>query len=883
VAALLDGVLRGRSSALLISGHAGAGKTRLLHESVRVAGDEGITVAGAACLPLTTPLPFDPILALMRSIGDPLDGAVGRSSREMFGLAVAGLERACMAGPMLLCLDDLHWCDAATMDVIGHCLNRWTDLPVGWLLTSRLSDAPPELLTGTAERIDLRALTQEETGTLCRTMLGGDASERVAALIHQRTGGNPFLVTELLRAVHQRGPATTPAEGVAGDVVPASVGEAIDDRVGRLTPKARTALEWAAVLPEPFTLHELQALGGHDAAGACQELTDAGLLRGDGHRWSVVHALIRDAVYERLGERARVHRHGAVVDALGGASLTRLAPQLEGACRWSQAAEAYLQLGDTALERGWQGADAAALFVRAGEMAARADDEPLGRRARAGEALALLRVGEGRQANPRAEALRAELRSVGSAEERLAFLTAYARALVFGHQATDLPVAAEALQEAGPLIETAHGLRLARSLEARAFLALQTADWTPALADAQQAAELAHAGGDPGLEATALNHLGMALVWTRSTAEAQAVLDRALKCAVAAELPAQIAIAHHYLAICLECQGDLAGCRSHARGGLEQQGIAPWMVALLHLRLAAAVAGGGDLDGALAHALAAQQVAGRGGSRTQARVARELSYVHVLRGETAHARQLLETDVASAPELDRPSLWWGALLEEEGELPDALASYRDGCGRGGIYTIRCLSGVARTAAVLGELNTARETLPQLTACAVRWAGTRWRSHETRAWIAVGEDRIEAAVAEFGAAATATPYAYEAARLRLQAAHLARDRVGVQSAIAAFDAMQAMRAADRARATARELGLRPGRRQDRTGVLTAREQEVARLVAAGQTNAEIAASLYLSSRTVERHVGNILSKLGLRSRVQIAVDAAAGRLPGALVG
>jgi DNA-binding NarL/FixJ family response regulator len=100
------------------------------------------------------------------------------------------------------------------------------------------------------------------------------------------------------------------------------------------------------------------------------------------------------------------------------------------------------------------------------------------------------------------------------------------------------------------------------------------------------------------------------------------------------------------------------------------------------------------------------------------------------------------------------------------------------------------------------------------------------------------------------------------------------------AIEAFDQMGAIHAADRARAIARGLGMRPGRRQSGEGVLSAREQEVVQLVAAGQTNAEIAAALYLSPRTVERHVGNILNKLGFRSRVQVASEAAAGRLPGA---
>ncbi len=93
-------------------------------------------------------------------------------------------------------------------------------------------------------------------------------------------------------------------------------------------------------------------------------------------------------------------------------------------------------------------------------------------------------------------------------------------------------------------------------------------------------------------------------------------------------------------------------------------------------------------------------------------------------------------------------------------------------------------------------------------------------------------------------------------------------------------MGALAAADRTRAIARSLGLRPGRRRRQAGVLTEREQQIALLVAAGKTNNEIGATLYLSPRTIERHVGNILTTLGHRSRVQLAAQIAAGQLPGA---
>lgn len=90
----------------------------------------------------------------------------------------------------------------------------------------------------------------------------------------------------------------------------------------------------------------------------------------------------------------------------------------------------------------------------------------------------------------------------------------------------------------------------------------------------------------------------------------------------------------------------------------------------------------------------------------------------------------------------------------------------------------------------------------------------------------------------------------------------------------------MSAADRTRQLARQLNFRPGRRRQQAGVLSAREQQIALLVAAGKTNNEIGATLYLSPRTVERHIGDILTKLGYRSRVQLTAHVASGRLPGA---
>jgi DNA-binding CsgD family transcriptional regulator len=219
------------------------------------------------------------------------------------------------------------------------------------------------------------------------------------------------------------------------------------------------------------------------------------------------------------------------------------------------------------------------------------------------------------------------------------------------------------------------------------------------------------------------------------------------------------------------------------------------------------------------------------------------------------------------------------VLEEEGRPAEALSAYRTGTVLDDPIAMWCEAGVARTAVAIADMPCARESLTRLSRFVARWPIGEWMREEAHAWVAAGERRTEDAIAHFSAAAAACPSAYDAARLRLEAARWAQNRPELLNAIEQFDQMGAVAAADRARAAARQLGMRPGRRRRTVGTLSAREEEVAQLVAAGQTNAEIAASMYLSPRTIERHVGSILTKLGYRSRIQIANAVARGHLPG----
>ena len=723
---------------------------------------------------------------------------------------------------------------------------------------------------------------------LAEAVLGTpDVSEDLVTALYQRTDGNPFLCVELVRALSRADAdaqaGRVRARGALDSLVPATVADAIEDRADRLSATALGALRWAAFLPEPFSFEELDAVGGAGVGDASAELADAGFLVTDQDgRWIFVHSIIRDALYREVPEGERARRHSVVADALAAGPTERLAPQLEYARRWVEAAEAYLRLGESALASG-QGEDAARLFERSEDLAAVFTDESLGRRARAGRVLGLVRAGAGDEARAAAAAVRSELRATADPSERLRFLCRYAMALMFVVVASDIEEAREVLAEAKPLIAKAEGTGLAEALATRAWLLLRTGEPTQAVADAAAAAELVRGAHDVVIEARVLSSLGLAVGMARSATEGIQILERAAELAVEAGLPGDAARAYVNLSYLDALSDDLVAMRAHVNLGLAIAGAPPSVVSTLRMNLGFVEGHLGNLDAALAHELAALRIAARGGPWTQTRAACSLAYMHVWRGELVAARRLLESnelEPGSFIDARSAELWGMLFLREEGDPAEALGNYHNGTALDDPVSVNCEAGVARTAIALGDLPTARAVLARINPLVARWPLGEWMREETRGWIAEAENRTADAIAHFRAAADRASRAYDAGRLRLEAARLTADREQLMAVIDEFERMGAGHAADRARAVARSLGMHPGRRHIPAGALSAREQEVAQLIAAGQTNAEIAAALYLSPRTVERHVGNILTKLGYRSRVQIAAEAASGRLPGA---
>ncbi len=812
---VLRDAARGVCSGAFVLGDAGAGKSRLLAEAAGMAAAHDIRAASAGCLPLSIRLPLDPVVELLRVLGDPIEPSDRRAAEPLFSAAVEGLVRASLEAPLLVCLDDLQWADPATVELVHYCLVRLKDLPLTWLLSGRPDRAQAALpyrveRAASLARIELAPLGREGTRRLTEHFIDRSPAAELVEVIHARTGGTPSLSVELLRDLGDRAGSLGDDELVrhAGATLPAGIRGAVDDQMASLSPEARAAIEWAAVLWEPFLDGELESAMSHRPTCALDELETAGLLVGDSTGWAFRHAIVRDAVYSRLGSAERTRRHGVIADSVSDGPPALRAAQLEQAARWTDAARVYLELA-----LGAKGQEVVTLSQRASALALRGDDARLARDADARAILSLVAAGRLAVDGPEVAAFCTQQRGLADAQEQARFLASLGLSAMECLRAWDPAGVRDLLAEAERVIDPA-------DLEGRALLLT-----------AKARLKVRH------------GELAQALSCAREAADRISELER----------------------------------HGSAGDGLADPARVPWLRAALGRLHADA----GDLDGALAHHSAALH-ARRLAARDTTEIALMLVETHLMRGDLAIARPLLEEHPPSDGRDGDPRLpqLWGLLLEEEGRLAEALSCFESAPLEHPTSASRAAGGV-RVAVAIGHLREARVALRHLEGLAGRWPAGACAHAEGRAWVAEAEQRDAEAARAFLEAATLAPSAYHQARLRLEAAHLTANRCAVRELTASFEAMGATGAVQRARGVARALGMRPLHRGPApAGALTPRETAVVALIAAGRTNGEIAAQLCVSPKTVERHVTHILAKLGMRSRVQVATEAACGRLSGA---
>jgi DNA-binding CsgD family transcriptional regulator len=304
-------------AAVLVSGEAGVGKTALLKGFAD--GSAGrARILRAGCEPLLAARPIGPFDDLAQALGGELRELVGDHGKP-HAIAMALLAELREPAPALLILDDLHWADEGTLDVVRLMVRRLAGEPLLIALSFRDDELGPwhplRILVGELSvdapmtRIRLAPLSQAAIGTLAEPF-GVDPAE-----VYRRTGGNPFFATELLAA--------------GGEEMPDGVADAVLARVARLPAAARAVVEAAAVAGPAAELWLIDRLRG-DAGERLDEGVAAGVLISGGDTVSFRHELAREAVLSAVGDQRKMALHRATLDALssppwGEPDLARLA------------------------------------------------------------------------------------------------------------------------------------------------------------------------------------------------------------------------------------------------------------------------------------------------------------------------------------------------------------------------------------------------------------------------------------------------------------------------------------------------------------------------------------------------------------------------------
>ncbi|MFN2519314.1 MAG: AAA family ATPase [Jatrophihabitantaceae bacterium] len=354
---------RGDARVVLIAGEAGVGKTTLV-EALR----DGVTDARwlwGACDGAFTPVPLGPLYDVASQAGGGLaEACCDDAPRERMFRAL--LDDLTGSGRLtVLVVEDVHWADEATLDLLAFLAPRLRDARAMLLVTYRDDGLGPdhrlrktigELATHrSTRRVSLPALTRDAVERLAR----GTGLE--AGQLFELTGGNAFLVSEVVQA------------GTSD--VPPSVRDAVLARVARLSAGAREVLEAAAAIGTRVEVGVLRDVTDADPLDVDECLT-AGTLLSDGQGFRFRHEIARHAVEQAVPAHRRAERHQRILDALLAAGITddaRLAHHAEGAAD----AGAVLLHARRAAERASALAahrEAAAQYERALRFAGQTDD-----------------------------------------------------------------------------------------------------------------------------------------------------------------------------------------------------------------------------------------------------------------------------------------------------------------------------------------------------------------------------------------------------------------------------------------------------------------------------------------------------------------------------
>jgi DNA-binding CsgD family transcriptional regulator len=963
--AALDRARAGGPSTVLIGGEAGIGKTRLVTEFTAGTAASGVRLLAGGCLDLGAEgLPFAPFAAMLRELvrdlgadgvaallpaqathefarllpefgeaGAETDPAFARA--RLFEQMLTLLERLAEAGPVVMIIEDAHWADRSTRDLMAFLIGSQQVLDGVLIVVSYRSDElhrthplRPLLaeLTrlGWVERMELPRLGRLQADELVARITGREPEPRLADQIYQRAEGNPLFVEELLCC---DGGLTTELSESLRDLLLAGV-----QRLPEETQELLRAASAGGQRSSHALLAAVTGLDGDDLARGLRPAVAANVLRADEDGYTFRHELGREAIYDDLlpGERTRLHTRFA--EALG-SDAGLVAPGrglIEQAHHWYHAHDT-----GWALVSAWQAAAAA------GHALAHAEQLTL-----------LARVLELWDKVPDAaerigashldvlEQAAAAAKGAEEPERGIAFASAALKEIDPAAEPVRAALLLETRAKLGDLngrADPAADLRAALELvpaglgdAARARVLVSEARY---LAEphgpegrvaAEEALSLAQRVGDAATQVSALcelacieSHSGNDLAALAMLAEARSLAGKSG--ALRPLLHAAINESH-----VLEGLGEHERAAEVARAGIasaRDYGLARSTGTFLAINVAEPLVSLGRWDEAIEvieHALALSP------PRINRLALRMLAGgIALRRGDLAGARELADAARAGLGRVGkqgcREGQYYLPLAQLEAEL--SLAEGRPADARDVVtaaadrfdlvhdprYAWPLLAVGARACATVPAVRGPAvaegpgDLLGRLRTLAAKmdaWGPVQLAGRLTFAAEAGSELGDEAdggpvlahgpALARWDLAAAAweraaQPYQTAAAMLRAaNAAMTAGDRDAaaqrLRPAAELADQLGARPLAEEVGLFARSARFALGAGRDATSPaprplgLTARESEVLRLVAAGRSNPEIAAELYISAKTASVHVSNILAKLGVGSRGEAAAAA-----------
>jgi ATP/maltotriose-dependent transcriptional regulator MalT len=913
ISGLLSATASGAGGCAVLTGAPGIGKTRLLADAHERARDLGLAVAPGRAIDLDRAAPLRSLLsAVSAAEPEPVDLAALKDHTgdrlwyvDRLGEAI---EEYVSRRPLVILLDDTHWCDELSALALRVLVPRLSSSPLRWLLTRRPvptssagQDAIDWLIDEGAAEIRLGPLDDAAVRDLCANVIGAEPDATVLALAAGGRG-NPFLLEQYLTALAATDQILVSGgvASVVGGDLPSSFLSAVDQRLRGLTAQARRLLQAASVFGRPCTLHAAAQLLGVRAAAlvpAAEEAVSAGLLAEQGTGLTFAHDLLRQAVYDNLSGPARstMHREAATVVRAEGCSPVEVADHLvrSGQRGDAEAVDVLRAAADEVAARA--PSTAADLMVHALGMLPELDPQ---RAALSATAVGLL-ASAGRVAEAR-ELGESALRGAVDVRTRATVLLGLAEALKHSGQnrgAADYARRALAEPAVPPEIQAhlhaieAHALLYASDLlgadrsgaeadrlgtatgesaatsfgnAARSVVAHAEGRLDDALAYAGRAVQVADAAGGTALHRHPRIWLGNALVALDRFDEAEETFTIGRQKAEELGTGWSQPLWHYYNASLLIARGRLDEAVADAEAGVriaEQLTALQLCVPLFGLLARVAVLRG-QLPVAHEHLRRMNRLRSDGITAAPEDVAWSIAFVQAADGEPGAA-------VATLADLYR----W---------LPGRLAILANDPGTA-IDLVRIAQAAgdhirARDAAAAAQLLAERNPAVSSLAGVAAHADALVRRDPALLRRAVELlDGVPRPLARAGALE-------DLARAEKDAGRRHRAIELLEQAIEECRGCGARRAVERMDKLLLGLGVhtgpepRPGRTASPLSGLTASELGIARLVASGLTNQQIADRIRRSPHTVDSHLRNIFQKLGVNSRVAVTRIVLGGDLP-----